>query len=473
MSNKKSLNQLYREILETAWSKANEKGTIMRLSDPETQEYVPALIEDNTDSNKKKVAVLPLQENLVGLDATSFIVVHPLNENPSKPASPIVDFLRRMMSVRINWIFSTILPELLDFAATPAKHDSLSPEQFDILTVLKDVGKDSAAKFLRLLEASKDANGHNGVVVSVYLARGASVNGKSYHRAAIAKFTLYEDLCRARDQYNERKEAQKAERERKKKTREKDEVAQEEKKNDNDIVVLGVKISKKDLDCFLKLFERIVPAIGNKDSYSTGSNANVAPFMEAMLVTFMKLFTVTNDFIKEYSVAFSAPDALSVPMEWTDEILDIESLASIVRLVPPQRGNEGSNRVDEQLRSTQTADVSNFKPTATRDASGNPLTPQPRPVEEAKPVEAKPAAPAFNAGTVSYNATAASGASTPPWEATPSFQPPSVNNGRISFSSLTVAQNVNRGTGFGTASNNRPSPFGGRSGFSSFLGTGV
>lgn len=40
MSNKKSLNQLYREILETAWSKANEKGTIMRLIDPETQEYM-------------------------------------------------------------------------------------------------------------------------------------------------------------------------------------------------------------------------------------------------------------------------------------------------------------------------------------------------------------------------------------------------------------------------------------------------
>ena len=165
MSEKKNLIQIYKDILSTAWMSANEKGVISRLIDPETGEKSPVMIEDNTDNKKKKTAVLPIKENLVGLDSNEFLVIHPLNENPSKPASPVVDFLRRMMSVRLNWVLSTMLPELLVFASSPAKHDLLKPEQLDILTCLADAGKDSASKFLKLLEASKAKNGHFSTIV--------------------------------------------------------------------------------------------------------------------------------------------------------------------------------------------------------------------------------------------------------------------------------------------------------------------
>ena len=435
MSEKKNLIQIYKDILSTAWMSANEKGVISRLIDPETGEKSPVMIEDNTDNKKKKTAVLPIKENLVGLDSNEFLVIHPLNENPSKPASPVVDFLRRMMSVRLNWVLSTMLPELLVFASSPAKHDLLKPEQLDILTCLADAGKDSASKFLKLLEASKAKNGHFSTIVSVYLTRGGVVNEKTYHRAAIVKFTLYEELIKA----------------------------------GSDNVVMGVKLSKKDRDLFKKLFERVIPGIDNPQHYSTGSNANVAPFMDSMMNTFLKLFSITNDMVENYKVVFSIPDLMTVPMEWSDELMDIDSLSSIVRLVPPQRGNEGDSRVDEKLREEHSANMGNFKSTAEKDAAGNNFN-RPRPT----PQQPEPQKPAVNPnGTVSFN----NGITTsfnqhqqqsttfvPPWENQPvtgfGNNQAQANNGKVSFSSLAVGQKT-QSSFQGFQNQGRNTPFGG------------
>ena len=435
MSEKKNLIQIYKDILSTAWMSANEKGVISRLIDPETGEKSPVMIEDNTDNKKKKTAVLPIKENLVGLDSNEFLVIHPLNENPSKPASPVVDFLRRMMSVRLNWVLSTMLPELLVFASSPAKHDLLKPEQLDILTCLADAGKDSASKFLKLLEASKAKNGHFSTIVSVYLTRGGVVKEKTFHRAAIVKFTLYEELIKA----------------------------------GSDNVVMGVKLSKKDRDLFKKLFERVIPGIDNPQHYSTGSNANVAPFMDSMMNTFLKLFSITNDMVENYRVVFSIPDLMIVPMEWSDELMDIDSLSSIVRLVPPQRGNEGDSRVDEKLREEHSANMGNFKSTAEKDAAGNNFNrPQPTPQQP------EPQKPAVNPnGTVSFNSGVATSfnqhqqqptAFVPPWENQPvtgfGNNQAQANSGKVSFSTLAVGQQT-QSNFQGFQNQGRNTPFGG------------
>ena len=437
MSEKKNLIQIYKDILSTAWMTANEKGVISRMVDPETGEKSPVMIEDNTDNKKKKTAVLPIKENLVGLDNSEFLVIHPLNENPSKPASPVVDFLRRMMSVRLNWVLSTMLPELLVFASSPAKHDLLKPEQLDILTCLADAGKDSASKFLKLLEASKAKNGHFATIVSVYLTRGGVVKEKTYHRAAIVKFTLYEELIKA----------------------------------GSDNVVMGVKLSKKDRDLFKKLFERVIPGIDNPQHYSTGSNANVAPFMDSMMNTFLKLFSITNDMVENYRVVFSIPDLMIVPMEWSDELMDIDSLSSIVRLVPPQRGNEGDSRVDEKLREEHSANMGNFKSTAEKDAAGNNFNrPQPTPQQP------EPQKPAVNPnGTVSFNSGVATSfnqhqqqptAFVPPWENQPvtgfGNNQAQANSGKVSFSTLAVGQKT-QSSFQGFQNQGRNTPFGGSS----------
>lgn len=438
MSEKKNLIQIYKDILSTAWMSANEKGVISRMVDPETGEKSPVMIEDNTDNKKKKTAVLPIKENLVGLDNSEFLVIHPLNENPSKPASPVVDFLRRMMSVRLNWVLSTMLPELLVFASSPAKHDLLKPEQLDILTCLADAGKDSASKFLKLLEASKAKNGHFATIVSVYLTRGGVVNEKTYHRAAIVKFTLYEELVKA----------------------------------GSDNVVMGVKLSKKDRDLFKKLFERVIPGIDNPQHYSTGSNANVAPFMDSMMNTFLKLFSITNDMVENYRVVFSIPDLMIVPMEWSDELMDIDSLSSIVRLVPPQRGNEGDSRVDEKLREEHSANMGNFRSTAEKDAAGNNFNrPQPTPQqpEPQKPAVNPNGTVSFNNGiTTSFNQHQQQQPTTfvPPWENQPvtgfGNNQAQANNGKVSFRSLAVGQQA-QSNFQGFQNQGRNTPFGGGS----------
>ena len=307
----------------------------------------------------------------------------------------------------------------------------------DILTCLADAGKDSASKFLKLLEASKAKNGHFATIVSVYLTRGGVVKEKTYHRAAIVKFTLYEELIKA----------------------------------GSDNVVMGVKLSKKDRDLFKKLFERVIPGIDNPQHYSTGSNANVAPFMDSMMNTFLKLFSITNDMVENYRVVFSIPDLMIVPMEWSDELMDIDSLSSIVRLVPPQRGNEGDSRVDEKLREEHSANMGNFKSTAEKDAAGNNFNrPQPTPQQP------EPQKPAVNPnGTVSFNSGVATSfnqhqqqptAFVPPWENQPvtgfGNNQAQANSGKVSFSTLAVGQKT-QSSFQGFQNQGRNTPFGGSS----------
>jgi hypothetical protein len=288
-----------------------------------------------------------------------------------------------------------------------------------------------------LLEASKAKNGHFSTIVSVYLTRGGVVKEKTFHRAAIVKFTLYEELIKA----------------------------------GSDNVVMGVKLSKKDRDLFKKLFERAIPGIDNPQHYSTGSNANVAPFMDSMMNTFLKLFSITNDMVENYKVVFSIPNLMTVPMEWSDELMDIDSLSSIVRLVPPQRGNEGDSRVDEKLREEHSANMGNFKSTAEKDAAGNNFNrPQPTPQQP------EPQKPAVNPnGTVSFNSGVATSFNqhqqqpttfVPPWENQPvtgfGNNQAQANNGKVSFSSLAVGQQT-QSSFQGFQNQGRNTPFGGSS----------
>jgi hypothetical protein len=266
---------------------------------------------------------------------------------------------------------------------------------------------------------------------------GGVVKEKTFHRAAIVKFTLYEELIKA----------------------------------GSDNVVMGVKLSKKDRDLFKKLFERAIPGIDNPQHYSTGSNANVAPFMDSMMNTFLKLFSITNDMVENYKVVFSIPNLMTVPMEWSDELMDIDSLSSIVRLVPPQRGNEGDSRVDEKLREEHSANMGNFKSTAEKDAAGNNFNrPQPTPQQP------EPQKPAVNPnGTVSFNSGVATSFNqhqqqpttfVPPWENQPvtgfGNNQVQANNGKVSFSSLAVGQQT-QSSFQGFQNQGRNTPFGGSS----------
>ena len=215
----------------------------------------------------------------------------------------------------------------------------------------------------------------------------------------------------------------------------------------------------------------MIPGIDNPQHYSTGSNANVAPFMDSMMNTFLKLFSITNDMVENYRVVFSIPDLMIVPMEWSDELMDIDSLSSIVRLVPPQRGNEGDSRVDEKLREEHSANMGNFKSTAAKDAAGNNFQ-RPQPVTQ----QPEPQKPAVNPnGTVSFN----SGVTTsfnqhqqqpttfvPPWENQPvtgfGNNQAQANNGKVSFSSLAVGQKT-QSSFQGFQNQGRNTPFGGGS----------
>lgn len=333
----KELSQIYKEICATAWLTVDEKGIVHKYKSPnDTSKTDPFMVNDNTDHNKNKILVLPIQENLVNLDQTKYIVMHPLAENITKGESPVTAKLRRMMSIRLNYVVAELMLKMLTFAASPALHHTLKPDQLSIMGVLAKTDEQTVKVFDKLLQLSKNKNTFHKSIVSIYLSKGATIKDKTYKRGSIVKFPLYEEII----------------------------------KNNEPFEMKGLR--KKDREIFKKLFEHIFPGIETSESYNIGTNSNLAPFMDVLMKTFKMFFNTTNEVIEKYKEMLGEYESLVVPLDWSEEFIDIENLSNIVRLVPPQRGNDGNVKLVESKE--HKVDMKDFKSTADTDMHGNKIS---------------------------------------------------------------------------------------------------
>lgn len=129
-----SMFKLYEHMLETAWSGVDDNGHVFtkRYSEDGTTVKYPMQIE-------KKNVLIPTQQNLSNMNPETEIAFHPLNENPIKGESAVLAKLRHAIATRINYSTMTILTGLLSLANNKEAHRKLSPEQSELLSVLKDV----------------------------------------------------------------------------------------------------------------------------------------------------------------------------------------------------------------------------------------------------------------------------------------------------------------------------------------------
>jgi hypothetical protein len=284
------LQDIYRSILRFAGMEADAQG------------YISTAIEDKREPafiNGLRM-VLPTDHHLRSFDPKEKIIFHPFTENILRGESEVIEKLKKVLNIRLNYTIGVVGSSLLSLVASPEQHHKLSPEQAELLTSITDADDKSVSNFISLMVSAMKSSPER-VFTNVYLKRGGTFDGKRFSRVGIVTFPMYEQL-------------------------------QQDKIE---------KIRVKDKETYRQLFDFIFPGLENIESYNFGSDSHIAPYLEALMRTSANIASRLNDILLTYKDYIDNAEAIMFDPEWMEEFQDLAALAPEIRKVPVQFGNDG------------------------------------------------------------------------------------------------------------------------------------
>lgn len=302
------INNIYRSILMFSGMKADDQGYVSNNLNGKLE---PAIV------NSLRL-VLPTDHNLRNFNPSEKMVFHPLTENILRGESDVIGKLKKSINIKLNFTIGVIAQSLLNLIASPEQHGNLNSEQSEILTIVSNADEKSVTDFISQM-VSGIRNDPERLFVNIYLKRGGTVNGKRYSRAGIVTFPFYEKL-----------------------------------KNDE-----VTKIRVKDKEPFKQLFQFMFPNLDNVEEYNFGSESNVAPYLEALMMTSAQIASRLNDLCITYNKYIDQAESLMFDSDWLEDFKDLPALAPEIRKIPVQHGNEGSIGTDDPVRSNNIPTVQN------------------------------------------------------------------------------------------------------------------
>lgn len=322
------LNELYTSILSAAGLVVDEKGFVSVNNQlfTESTKNDPVLVDG-------KRLVLPTHEHLTDPNKQSKLIFHPLSENILRGESVVVAKLRSLYTVRLNFAIAGIVTGLLDICASINKHRKLNPDQAGVLSVAPNCDEGTVDVFHSLLHK---VFSDEITFVKFYLRRSGIIKGVKYSRAGIVTFPFFEALVEAKDS------------------------------------LCGVKLRKKDKEAIQAIFEFILPGIGENEHYNRGSDSMIAPFLDALMKTFMGIAGALNDIIELYKDQIEDIEKLTFDSDWVEAFDNLEGMMSEIRKVPVQAGNEGEAKRSDVQPVTPNQ---NLQYTPPPPAGYQPLTP--------------------------------------------------------------------------------------------------
>lgn len=347
MTSPVSLEQIYKDVLETGWLICDEQGNVYRnLASVSDDKKEPFILLD------KQVA-LPTRENLNRSGKDNLLIFHPLMEGVVGGESPVIGKLRRAYSIRFTYAASSIFSNLLTGAQHTTEYSKFSPSQMRLFKALNKVDEKTVKVWEKLVKLSHEIHGASNSFADVYTTRNALVDGKSYSRVASVRFPIYDELA----------------------------------KNSDKVFGSNVVMSKGIRQNLMQLFEFMIPNIAVKDAYTVGTNSRIAPYLDALLKTFGQLFQITNDLYDEFNNVIPMEESIHTPINWREITTDIESLKNLAQSVPQQYGNYPIKVEDEKRQNTgsvvnnqslnkQTAPIPTVSATQTNISTPQISTPQ-------------------------------------------------------------------------------------------------
>lgn len=338
-----NLLNFYESLLLTANFEVNKDGAVSVIT-PTGKE--PMVV-------KQKRLVIPTREQLKAPGWDKRILFHVLAENILKGETEVFSRYRTALLQRLNISFGTLAITLMDIAASQAVHKTLTIQQSEYLKEMTEADEKSVENFRKLMEKIP-AGDHQKGIVSIFLKRNGKVGKTSYPRVGVVKFPLYDELVNAKE-----------------------------------AVIYGVKLRKKDIELYRKLFEYIIPGIDNPEEfYNTGSDSMIAPYTVALMSTVAKVVAPLNELLTLFMEERDPENynRLLIRTDWLPLVQDLTPLANEIRLIP---------NMDNDIQATPAspnAALQNFEAPVAEAPAPQPVAPQP--VQQA-PVQQVPAQPVY------------------------------------------------------------------------------
>lgn len=303
------LTDLYEGILETfgfEYDKATGAVSIASVAG-----LNPVMID--TKQGERRL-VIPYHEVLRNPDWNTYVAFHPISENVARTDSEILKFVQRFGTASINYSIDVVMESLVTWCADKDSHSNLNHKQNVFLSLFPNAD-DKAVKSWKKIS---DKIGDNNVFVKVATLRNKELEGQSYLRVASVKFPFYKQLVDILE-------------------------------NDDEPVVFGVKLRKKDVEGFKSLFEFIFKHVSTPDAYySFGSRSNTAPSFHAFINAYVKVY---KDILRVANLLKFKDFA---QLKWADAVVDVNPYRGQIPALP---GNDGDVTEADKLNQTLTVNA--------------------------------------------------------------------------------------------------------------------
>ena len=322
MSLRDKIIDYYKILLELGWLEADENGEVSLVIG---DERMPATI------NGQRL-IVPTIEQMKNYNWDDRIGFHPLRESYNLGISDVLANLRDQYVMRLNVSIAYLMKELVDIGYNVAGQKDLTTEQGQVLNALPHCNKNTVACFESLQKKTRAQNNADQFI-NIFIRKGGMVEGKTFGRAGIVTFPIYQKLVEGEEKIN------------------------------------GVKISNKDREMFIALFRFIFPTIDNTDAYNVGVNTRTAPFLEALI---RATFNVVDDLVEAaapYMPIVSMPTILTFPKEigiWKEIFEDRDLFERLAATIPNLSRGEEAVVEDKPARATSSS-TSRSEPSRSRD----------------------------------------------------------------------------------------------------------
>lgn len=300
----------YKSILSTGNLVADKDGFISAQMSGAT---VPYCIDD-------KRLVLPLRDQLANPDWATRVVFHPLSENFMRDESAVMSKFRSAINIRLNWVIGSLMTELFTLALSVDEHKKMSPAQAKILTTIKDIDDKTVHNFGAMVKAIGLTNKDKSFA-HIYLKRSGVINKKTYTRAAIIDFPFYNELKK------------------KEKT------------------VYGLTVRGKDREAYIAMLEFLIPNIGKEQHFNKGSESDVAPFLDALMMGLVGIAGNINTTVDNYSSYLSDTSKFLYEADWVEVFDNLTQMLPAIRAIPMMSGNEGTTAAEVKANQAKTLSV--------------------------------------------------------------------------------------------------------------------
>jgi hypothetical protein len=277
---------------------ADAKGFVQNAYGPDRE---PVLLDG-------KQLVLPYSEQLRNFNPDEKIIFHPMAENIFKGESEVIKLLKRKIMVKANITAGFVLQALINILASPGLHNQMNPQQAELFNFGIEADEKTLVNFIKIMKAVLTAKEDRGYV-SAYINRGASYEGKRCTRVNVVSFPLFEQLTK-------------------------------EKETPNGIPIDHLRV--KDRECLVKLHAFMFPDLGTPETYNYGTNNNMVPYLDALLMGSAKITSRLNDLVETYKDYIDSYQNCIFSTEWFEDMQNVDMLKSEVLRIPVQHGNDGS-----------------------------------------------------------------------------------------------------------------------------------